>query len=158
MAGKGGAWLLGGLLLAAGTGVALAVTPGRRHGSHLGGVVRGIEQPEATIELTCVMIEDPTSKVEMCRAAETRQMWARAARIAKQLKIRENFSEHVERGTIYGDAYLYPTLDKLEQTINALERDRVDFDNIDLPPETPKALTNKLRKQFPRGSGIMVNT
>lgn len=69
----------------------------------------------ATIELLCGMIEDPECPDEQERWSDTVTMWSDARELADELGIDTHFSRHVERGTHYGDAYLYPPLARLRR-------------------------------------------
>ena len=114
---------------------------------------------EATIELTCVMLPDDPDETEIERTEDTRAMWRKAKKIAEKFGARVNFSEHQDfkEACLYGDAYVYPSLDVLEEMLDAFDKSDVEYDNIDLPANASKNLVARLKKRYPRWSGVSVN-
>jgi hypothetical protein len=90
---------------------------------------------------------------------QTADMYARADAIAKRFGASSHFEEHIDHGTLFGDAYLWPLLDRLESFLDALDEADVVYDHIDLPREEdlPDGLLAALKRRYPRGSGVNIN-
>ena len=114
---------------------------------------------EARIELTCVQLPDDPTEEEVERTIATRSMWQRAQDIADRMGGWTNFSEHRDEreACLFGDAYVYLPLRVLEPMLDAFDRERVEYDNIDLPSDASKSLVARLRSRFPRESVVDVN-
>jgi len=138
-------------------GAVLATVPRRRR-MYLGASAE-MEPQESRIEITCVLLPDKPDKTEVERTDETRAMWRRAQQVAGRFKISSRFEERHDAGDActYGDAYLYPSLRRLVPVLDALDKARVGYDNIDLPVRAPRGLVRGLRSRYPRGTGVMVN-
>jgi len=107
----------------------------------------GSEEEESRIELTCL---DNESAPE--RTPETKEQWGKAAEIGKKHGVAYRFEENTVTG--YGDAYMYPSLKKLEAILQDLEDAEVGFDNIDLPDDVDSKLVSRLKKKYSIGVDV----
>ena len=82
-----------------------------------------------------------------------KKMYTRAKKVADRFGTQSFFDEHEEHGHRYVDGYVYPCTDNIEDVLNALDKAKVDFDNIDLPKSARK-LAKKLKKRYPRGVSV----
>jgi hypothetical protein len=90
------------------------------------------------------------------RAAEHR--YQKAQKVADRFNIETYFDEHYENGTNFRDGYLYPHSCNVEAVLDALDKEGVEYDNIDLPEELDgSALSKRLHKRFPLTEGVSVN-
>jgi hypothetical protein len=112
-----------------------------------------MHQPESRIELTCIAFPDDHDQIDTERKEETLAQWEKATDIAHRFAIHGRTEDHREGDTEYGDAYLYPSLETLEQVLTSLEQAGVGFDNIDLPNYAPTDLIARLQQKY----GVMVN-
>lgn len=110
--------------------------------------VGGTEPEESRIELTCL-----DNNMAPDRTPETKEQWTKAAEIGQKHGVSYRFEENPSTG--FGDAYMYPSLKKLEAVLKDLEEAEVGFDNIDLPDDADQKLIERLKKQY--AFGVSVN-
>jgi hypothetical protein len=113
----------------------------------------------ATVELTCVQLPDEPTDAEIERTEDTRAMWQRAKTIADRFKASTRFAEHQDYGEacLFGDGYVYPSLDALEKMLDAFDKADIEYDNIDLPKGAPKDLVARLKKRYSLRRDVQVN-
>ena len=107
----------------------------------------GSEPEESRIELTCLDNNECSE-----RTPETKAEWKKAAEIGKKHGVAYRFEENPATG--YGDAYMYPSFDKLEDVLKDLESGGVGFDNIDLPDDVDPNLLSRLKNKYKFGVSV----
>jgi hypothetical protein len=109
---------------------------------------------EARIELWCGG-KSLYEKEDSTPAAISR--YEKAEEVAVRLHVPTYFDVNREGGSIYTDAYLYPSVNQVVHLAEELDKAGVEFDNIDLPKGTPKRVVDTLFLRYPHGEGVSVN-
>jgi sugar phosphate isomerase/epimerase len=110
---------------------------------------RAEENRTARVELLCGLVENENDPEEIARWEETQAERKRADAIADTLGVRAILDmPSVQHGVYHNDAYLYPTVDKLEPLLDALQQAGVEYHEVDLPDDMPDDAADALRERL----------
>lgn len=113
-------------------------------------VNRAVDEELVRIELECIELPHQPSEYERAREEATREARLRTAELLRYLGVGWREEEHDDRVAHRGDAYVYPPINRVEETLDALDANNINFDYVDLPHAASAALEQRLVQRLGR--------